>query len=95
MNNLELNKELSEKVFQEDFEESDGIEIIEDGDWDDQGKYQYKCIIFSMNDKYYQTVVTRSGSYFSNYDYQFESPEEVIKEEKVVTKTEINWIPVK
>lgn len=92
---IELNEKLSEKVFQECFKESDGIEIIEDNNWDDHGKYQYKCIIFSMNDKYYQTVVTRSGSYFSNYDYQFESPEEVIKEEKVVTKTEINWIPVK
>lgn len=92
---IELNAELSERVHREDFSDEDKIEIIEDGDWDDQGKYQYKCIIFLMDEKYYQTVITRSGSYFSDYDYQYENPVEVRKEEKVVTRTEISWIEVK
>ena len=59
------------------------LEIVDDGDWDDQGKYQYKdvtgilCEILEDGSvtKYDIAVtqyITRSGSYFSEYYYEYE-----------------------
>ena len=60
-----------------------GLDIVDDGDWDDQGKYQYKdvtgvlCKISEDGSvtKYDIAVtqyITRSGSYFSEYYYEYE-----------------------
>ena len=61
-----------------------GLDIVNEGDWDDQGKYQYKdvtCILCkfsedsSVTTKYDIAVtqhITRSGSYFSEYYYEYE-----------------------
>ena len=76
---------------EDDFEELsttiDGIEyglkIVDETDWDDQGKYQYKdvtgvlCEILEDGSvtKYDIAVtqyITRSGSYFSDYYYQYD-----------------------
>lgn len=59
------------------------LEIVDDGDWDDQGKYQFKdvtgilCRISEDGSvtKYDIAVtqyITRSGSYFSDYYYEYE-----------------------
>lgn len=60
-----------------------GLDIVDEGDWDDQGKYQYKdvtgilCEILEDGSvtKYDIAVtqyITRSGSYFSEYYYEYE-----------------------
>lgn len=60
-----------------------GLDIVDDGDWIDEGKYQYKdvtgvlCEILEDGSvtKYDIAVtqyITRSGSYFSEYYYEYE-----------------------
>lgn len=83
------------------------LEIVDDGDWDDQGKYQYKdvtgilCEILEDGSvtKYDIAVtqyITRSGSYFSEYYYEYEPlqvdqlvlkviPQQIIPKRIVVT----------
>lgn len=103
---------------EDDFEEIsttiDGIEyglkIVDETDWDDQGKYQYKdvtgvlCEILedSSVTKYDIAVtqyITRSGSYFSDYYYQYDPlqvdqlvqkviPQQIIPERTIVVFAE-------
>lgn len=83
------------------------LDIVDDGDWNDQGKYQYKYVTgvlykISGDDsvtKYDIAVtqyITRSGSYFSEYYYEYEPlqvdqlvqkviPQQIIPERTVVT----------
>lgn len=114
---LERAKEIIEKM---DYEESleditetvDGInygfDIIDDGDWDDQGKYQFKSEIGILCefDKDYKIIkrfnvaaisnITRTGSYYTDYDYQYDNlevkqiiqkyiPKQIIPEKIIVT----------
>lgn len=84
-----------------------GLDIIDDENWDDQGKYQCKDvtgILFKISKddsvtKYDIAVtqyITRSGSYFSEYDYEYEPlevhqlvqkviPQQIIPERTIVT----------
>lgn len=103
---------------EDDFEELgatiDGIEyelkIVDETDWDDQGKYQYKdvtgilCEILEDGSvtKYDIAVtqyITRSGSYFSDYYYQYDPlqvdqlvqkviPQQIIPERTIVVFAE-------
>lgn len=49
-----------------------GFEIIEEGDWISEGKYEYKEVIFKFEDKLYSIGFSRSGSSFSDYYYDIE-----------------------
>lgn len=60
-----------------------GLDIVDEGNWDDQGKYQFKdvtgilCEILedgsvSKYDIAVTQYITRSGSYFSEYYYEYE-----------------------
>ena len=84
-----------------------GLDIVDESNWDDQGKYQYKYVTGilckSSEDgsvtKYDIAVtqyITRSGSYFSEYYYEYEPlqvdqlvqkviPQQIIPERTVVT----------
>ena len=103
---------------EDDFEELsttiDGIEyglkIVDETDWDDQGKYQYKdvtgvlCEILEDGSvtKYDIAVtqyITRSGSYFSDYYYDYDPlqvdqlvqkviPQQIIPERTIVVFAE-------
>lgn len=59
------------------------LEVVDDGDWDDQGKYQYKDVTgvlcktsedgsVTKYDIAVTQYITRSGSYFSEYYYEYE-----------------------
>lgn len=89
----------------------DGVEyetyIVDESDWDDQGKYQYKdvtgllCKVSEDNSvtKYdiaATQCITRCGSYFSEYNYEYAPlqvdqlvqkviPQQIIPERTVVT----------
>ena len=84
-----------------------GLDIVDEGDWIDQGKYQYKDVtgvLYKISEddsvtKYDIAVtqyITRSGSYFSEYYYEYKPlqvdqlvqkviPQQVIPERTVVT----------
>ena len=81
--------------------------VVDEGDWDDQGKYQYKdvtgvlCRISEDGSvtKYDIAVtqyITRCGSYFSEYNYEYTPlqvdqlvqkviPQQIIPERTIVT----------
>lgn len=87
-----------------------GLDIVDEGNWDDQGKYQYKDVIgilckFSEDGlitKYDIAVtqyITRSGSYFSDYYYEYDPlqvdqlvqkviPQQIIPERTIVVFAE-------
>lgn len=85
-----------------------GVKVLEEGDWDDEGKYQYRTDIgvlceydkdwnrTKMFDIAITACIIRSGSYFSDYYYEYENlevnkiikkviPKQVIPERTVVT----------
>ena len=84
-----------------------GLDIIDEGDWIDEGKYQYKDVTGVLSEiaedgsvtKYDIAVtqyITRSGSYFSEYYYEYEPlevrqlvqktiPQQIIPERTIVT----------
>lgn len=89
----------------------DGVEyetyIVDESNWDDQGKYQYKDVTgvlcktsedgsVTKYDIAVTQYITRSGSYFSEYYYEYEPlqvdqlvlrviPQQIIPERTVVT----------
>lgn len=84
-----------------------GLDIVDDGDWDDQGKYQYKDVTgilcktsedgsVTKYDIAVTQYITRCGSYFSEYNYEYAPlqvdqlvqkviPQYIIPERTVVT----------
>lgn len=71
------------------------FETVEDGEWTDGGKYQDKEVIFQdvKTGKHYAFYITRSGSYFSHYEYEvYDKAFEVVKETRTVEITE--WVGV-
>lgn len=67
------------------------FELISESSWDDQGKYQYQDIDYILKDESdnYMNIlakvgVIRSGSYFSEYYYEYDVPTLYI----ITTKTE-------
>mgnify|MGYP000888938157 CR=1 FL=1 len=84
-----------------------GVNITNEGDWDDQGKYQYKDVTgilcrTSEDDSVTEydiavtQYITRSGSYFSDYYYEYDQlqvnqlvqkiiPQQIIPERTIVT----------
>lgn len=72
--------------------EDDELEIVEEGDWEIEYKdCSCKESIVKHEDKYYNITQGRSGSYYS--DYEFDDPEvtEVVPKEV----TTIKWVKVK
>lgn len=88
-----------------------GVKILNEGDWIDEGKYQYRTdvgVLCEFDDKWnivkmfdiaVTSQITRSGSYFSDYNYDYEKlavnkiikkviPQQIIPERTVVTLAE-------
>lgn len=88
-----------------------GVKVLDEGDWIDEGKYQYrtdigvlceydeKWNVVKMFDIAVTSEITRSGSYFSEYNYEYEDlkvnklikkviPQQIIPERIVVTLEE-------
>ncbi len=62
----------------------------EDDEWQDEGKFSSKTIIFKYNEKHYCAAYSRDGSYFTSYDIELQDEEffEVI----LTTKTIQTWV---
>lgn len=55
------------------------------GEWEDDGKYQHQQIVFKYQDKFYAFWIVRSGSYFTDYYYQYpDQADEVHLVEKTI-----------
>jgi hypothetical protein len=92
---------MSNKIFIENTEDLIGLiggydtedyKVIEEGDWVSSGKYEEKeCIIQDINTgKYYRIFADRTGSYYSDYYYNYYSEAvEVEQIEKVITCWEV------
>lgn len=88
-----------------------GIKVLDEGDWIDEGKYQYrtdigvlcefdgKWNVVKMFDIAVTSEITRSGSYFTDYNYDYDDlgvnkiinkviPKQIIPERTVVTLEE-------
>lgn len=84
-----------------------GVNVLKEGDWIDEGKYQYrtdigvlckydqKWNVVKMFDIAVTSEITRSGSYFTDYNYDYEDlevnriikkviPQQIIPERTVV-----------
>ena len=78
------------------------FEEVYEEDWCDCGKYAhsytvYRVSIYTLNDEFVEDTelylrhdVTRSGSYFSYYEYDFETPYRVKKIKKIIEVEE--WV---
>lgn len=78
------------------------FEEVETADWEDEGKYSqggyvYRVAVHDMEggfvedlDLYVRQWVTRCGSYFSEYYYEYDSPYRVKLEKKIVEVEE--WV---
>lgn len=62
-----LEKYMVENDF--DFGDDGNLFGFEEGDWDDQGKYQHSTATVTINGLEYYWSVSRSGSYYSDYYY--------------------------
>ncbi len=75
-----------------------GVMVLDEGDWTDEGKYQYrtdigvlceydeKWNVLKMFDIAVTSQVTRNGSYFSEYNYAYENLEVSKIVKKVIPK---------
>lgn len=61
----------AERLFRD--EENDDFEHVEDGDWEDEGKYCNSFVVYKKKgtEDHYLLNVWRSGSYFSDYEYGY------------------------
>lgn len=86
------NRELIE-LWREDEAEVRGVKYsaVEEGEWDGAGeKYQTLELIFTDGTRFYRGYITRSGSYFSDWnydDYGNADIDEVVKRTRTVEIT--------
>lgn len=78
-------------------EEPEGVEVISDGDYVSEGKYERREIVFSFQDKRYMLTSSRSGSYHTDYYYLSENwgDEHECYEVQPVEKTITTWGMIK
>ncbi len=80
--------------YEEELEVPDGFEVVEEGDWIQDYKYQL-CDIYVQHKesgKYFCIQLCRAGSYFSDYEYSDPEFYEVKRLEE--TKVVVTWAPV-
>lgn len=71
---MKFHADVIKELFLEDY--SDAYEVIEEGDWVSDGKYQHCDLIFKFEDKFYSVSMYRSGSYHTDWYYEWEDTKE-------------------
>ena len=69
-------------------------EVVEEGEWEDEGKYQHQSTVFSIENRYFDVSLARSGSYFSDYYYTIDSVREVKGATVYIVKTNDTFVPI-
>lgn len=89
----QLNSIRRESGFYKADEEFIEVELIEEGDWSDDGKFSSAEYIFKLDGKFYSFHAYRSGSYFTEYHYEYDT--DVTEVEQVTeTITVKKWVQV-
>jgi hypothetical protein len=99
LNPLELTEKQLITLWREDRllidDDTEVLEVIEMGEWVDEGKYSDTYVVFKdlRTGKHYQYWICRSGSYYSFYEYEIlDKPVEV---EKVIETIKVEkWVCV-
>lgn len=52
-----------------DGDEPEGYLVVEEGEWEDDGKWQHSTTVFAFEGALYWVSESRSGSYYSDYEY--------------------------
>ena len=87
---MKISSEVAKALVWEDY--SDEYEVVDDGHWEAEHKYEYKSLIFKYKDKFYELSVSRSGSYYTEYYYDWEVVDEFeCPEMEQVTITQEIW----
>lgn len=93
-----LNKQVGELVGVEKHPESAldslglGYKVLEDIDWEDDGKYQLGVLIVEIKGQIFGISVSRSGSYFSDYYYNIDGVEELKRYKTYTVKSEESFV---
>lgn len=67
-------------------------EKVDEGEWEDDGKYQYLEIVFSLDGLFYGADMARSGSYYTDYHYSYSNEAYQVERKE---KTVVVWEAVK
>jgi hypothetical protein len=90
--NMEL--KFTEKELKDIMWSDSDHELVYEGDWEDQGKYQISEVVFrhAEDGKFYMFAPVRTGNHYSGYELEFWDTDvwEVEQKEIVVTK----WVEV-
>lgn len=80
-------QEILKHIQEHDYEDVPDAELVLDGDWVSEGKYDIREVVFKLTDGRFVTIVqSRSGSYFTDYDRHDDEIYEVVPKE--VTRIE-------
>ena len=90
-----LTEDETEELWQEeaDITLSDGSTIyhVDNGDWNDDGKYSYSDLIVKDDDGvHYRSTISRTGGYYTDYHYQFGTEFHEVEKKEVVRSEWIN-----
>lgn len=97
MPKIKLPKDVVEEAWEDDQSEHEGVKLtlVEKGDWVSDAKWEHCELIFKFGDKFYSATAGRSGSYWTDYTYNWEYETEIELrevEKREVVKTE--WVAV-
>ncbi len=73
-------------------DEYEGFKLVEKSPWEDMGKSQCRDIVFEYENKIWSQAVSRTGSYFTDYDYFCDEDVFEVEKKEVVT---YKWVAVK
>lgn len=93
MSKLNLTAEQAEELFMNDG--NDELVLVDSGEWEQDGKYQNCYFIYKHNEtgEHFRMWIGRSGSYHTDWDYNFYDTQLTkVREEEVVTTV---WKAVK
>lgn len=92
MHVLNISSDDIERVF---FENHEDFETIDEGEWVQEHKYQFCEVIVKQlsTERFFRMDVSRSGSYHSDWYYDFSNSElvEVVKTTRTIVVEE--WLP--
>lgn len=76
-----------------DITEDGKWELVDGDEWVSEGKYEHRNPIIKNLEtgKFYQALLTRTGSYYSDYDYQYHDELVEVKQKQVTVTT---WVGV-
>lgn len=95
MSSITISKQHAQAITFDDYLDDD-MKVISSGAWISEGKYEVSTHIFQKEDKYYSLMIGRSGSYYSDWYYDWEDQDEFeCQEVEQVQVTTTEWRNVK